>query len=65
MFADDGALLASTRSVTEHVAVSYQQVSKDFGLTDSIPKTKYMVNVRLVEETDQEPIMFDDGILKL
>ena len=35
-FIDDGA---STRSGAEHAAVSYQQVSKDFGLTVSILKT--------------------------
>ena len=33
LFADDGALLASTRSCAEHALISYQQVSKDFGLT--------------------------------
>ena len=61
LFADDGALLASTRSGAEHAVVSYQQVSKDFGLTVSIPKTKHMVTGRLLEPSDIEPIVLDGG----
>ena len=32
-------------------------MSKDFGLTVSIPKTKHMVMGRLVDESDKEPII--------
>ena len=39
--------------------ISYQQASKDFGLTVSIPKTKHMVTGRLVEPSDIEPIVLD------
>ena len=61
LFADDGALLASTRSGAECAVVNYQQVSKDFGLTVSIPKTKHMVTGRLVDESDKEPIILVGG----
>ena len=36
LFADDGALLASTTSGAETAVCAYQQVSKKFGLTVSI-----------------------------
>jgi len=39
-FADDSALLVSTRSGTEHTPVGYHQTSRDFGLTVSLLKTK-------------------------
>ncbi len=54
-FADDGALLASTRA--EKAVRVYQQTSNDFGLTVSIPKTKLMVTGRIVEE----PIAINGG----
>jgi hypothetical protein len=53
LFADYGALLASTRSGAERAALEYQKTSSDFGLTVSIPKTKHMVTGRLVEESDK------------
>ena len=61
LFADDGALLASTRSGAETAVCTYQQVSKDFGLTVSIPKIKHMVTGRSVEVCDQEPINLEGG----
>ncbi len=60
-FADDAALLASTRPGAERMALEYQQTSGDFGLTVSIPKTKHMETGRLVEESDQEPIALVGG----
>ena len=36
-FADDGAILASTRPGAEKAALVYQQTIRDFGLTVSIP----------------------------
>ena len=60
-FADDAALLSSTRSGAERAAVEYQQTSSYFGLTVSIPKTKHMVTGRLVEESDCEPIALEGG----
>ena len=41
-FADESAILASTRSGAKRAALVYQQTSRDFGLTVSIPKTKHM-----------------------
>ena len=41
-FADDAALLATTRRGAEMATMQYMQVAKDFGLTLSIAKTKTM-----------------------
>ena len=60
-FADDGALLASTRPAAEKAALMYQQTSRNFGLTVSLPKTKHMVTGRMVEEEDLAPIVLDGG----
>ena len=60
-FADDAALLPSTRAGAERIAVVYQRKSDDFGLTVSIPKTKHMAAGRLVGESDQEPIALVGG----
>ena len=51
-FADDAALLASTRAGAERMAVVYQRTSDNSGLTVSIPKTKHMAAGRLVDESD-------------
>ena len=59
LFADDGDLLASSRSGAEFTALKYQQISSAFGLTVSIPKTKEIVTRRMVEEEDQEYIALD------
>ena len=60
-FADDAALLASTRAGAERMTMVYQRTSDDFGLTVSIPKTKHMAAGRLVYESDQEPIALVGG----
>ena len=39
LFADDGALLASTREGAERATVEFQAVCQSFGLTVSIAKT--------------------------
>ena len=41
-FADDAALLATTKRGAETATSEYIFVAKDFGLTLSIPKTKVM-----------------------
>ena len=41
-FADDAALLATTRTGAERAMKEYLQVAEDYGLTVSIPKTKLM-----------------------
>ena len=61
LFADDGALLATTRSGAERAVQMYQQVSRSFGMSVSIPKTKYMVTGREVIEDDKGSIPVDGG----
>ena len=60
-FADESALLASTRAGAEKTALTYQQTNSDFGLTVSIPKTKHMVTGRLVKGEDRKPIDLEGG----
>ena len=60
-FADDGAFLASVRPAAEKIALMYQQTSRNFGLTVSLPKTKHMVTGRMVEEEDLASIVLDGG----
>ena len=61
LFADDGALLASTRPGAERAVREYQATCAAFGLTVSNPKTKHMVVGSLVEEEDREPIAVASG----
>ena len=42
-FADDMALLASTRMGAYKTTLTYMEVADDFGLTVSVPKTKLTV----------------------
>ena len=60
-FADDMALLASTRLGAEEAIRSFSSVTKAFGLTVSIPKTKLMVVGCGVLEEDVEPITIEGG----
>ena len=60
-FADDVALLATTREGTEVASKEYQSTASDFGLTVSIVKTKFMVVGCDVEECDVQPISVDGG----
>ena len=55
------ALLASTRSGAEEAIRSFSSVTKAFGLTVSIPKTKLMVVGCGVLEEDVEPITIEGG----
>ena len=60
-FADNDANLASTRPGAEMAALVYQQTTRNFGLTVSIPKTKHTVTGRLVEKEDLAPIVLEGG----
>ena len=60
-FADDGALLASSRSGAELAIRTYQKACSNFGLTVSNSKTKHMVTGRLAEDCDRESIETDGG----
>ena len=59
-FADDAALLATTRDGAVRALREYMQVAEDFGLTVSIPKTKIMAVGREVTEEDRTPLHLDD-----
>ena len=50
MFADDAALLASTREAAGIAVRVYMEVDKSFGLTLSFEKTKFMVVGYCVDE---------------
>ena len=60
-FADDIALLATTRAAAEEACREYQATARAFGLTVSIPKTKFMVVGYGVSEADLQPISVDGG----
>ena len=60
-FADDGALLASTRSDVERAVREYQIVCTEIGLTVSIPKTMQLVTGREIVGSDQSPIKVSGG----
>ena len=61
MFADDGALLTSSRAGMETAVSEYQNTCSKFGLTVSLPKTKHMVSGRQVVEEDRELIEVAGG----
>ena len=63
LFADDGALLASSRAGMELSIKEYQSTCSSFGLTVSAPKTKHMVSGRMTVESDRESISVDGGDL--
>ena len=64
-FADDSALLATTRSGAESSAIGYQQTSSEFDLKVSLPKTKQMVMGRMMEEGDQDFVALDVGVVEV
>ena len=55
-FADDAALLATTKRGAETATMEYMRVAKDFGLTLSIPKTEVMAVGREVTDEDRAPL---------
>ena len=55
-FADDAALLATTKRGAELITTEYMLVGKDFGLTLSIPKTKVMAVGREVAAENRTPL---------
>ena len=58
-FADDAALLETTRAGAERALQCYIDVAGDLGLTVSIPKTKVMACGWLVQPSDEGPIRID------
>ena len=63
-FADDIALLATTRTAAETVTREYQASAMDFGLTVSIEKTKFMAVGWGVTDSDLEPISVNGGTVE-
>ena len=63
-FADDAALLATTREGTERAMEEYLRVAEDFGLSVSIPKTKLMVTGRQVTEADRAPLHVNNTVIE-
>ncbi len=57
LFADDGALLATSRNAMERAVQEFKGVGTQFGLTVSVQKTKHMVVGRQVEDSEREPIV--------
>ena len=60
-FADDVALLASTREAAGIAVRVYMEVDKSFGLTSSFEKTKFMVVGYGVDEGDMLPLDLPGG----
>ena len=60
-FADDVALLATTRAAAERAIKTYTSVASSFGMTVSIQKTKFMVVGSGIEDEDLQPIVIEGG----
>ena len=63
-FADDAALLSTTRKGAEDAIDKYIEVVAEFGLTVSIPKTKLMVTGRQATADDRTPILVNGGTIE-
>ena len=60
-YANDAALLSTTRSGAMRAVTDYMKTSQDFGLSLSIPKTKVMAAGREVCSKDCSPIHTEHG----
>ena len=63
-FADDVALLSTTRKGAEDTIDKYIEVAAEFGLTVSIPKTKLMVTGRQATADNRIPILVNGGTIE-
>ena len=64
LFADDGVLLASSRSGAESAAEGYQETTRKFGLKVNTSKTKHMVVGRETISSDEEPLPVHGGTIE-
>ena len=64
-FADDTALLATTREGAEEALQWYVEVARDFGLTVSATKTKVMVCGRQVVPSDRVAFHIDSSYIEV
>lgn len=60
-FADDVVLMARSREAAAVALQTYVDVARDFGMTVSIQKTKFMVVGSGVTEIERAPIVVDGG----
>ena len=60
-FADDTALLATTRYRAEQATLVYADIAQTFGLTVNLVKTKLMVTGFDIGAADKEPIVVGDS----
>ena len=58
-YADDAALVALSRSAAVHALTVFCNVAKEFGLTVSLVKTKFLVAGVAVTFEDQADIIID------
>ena len=64
-YADDVVLVASSRTAAEATGRAYVDVTRAFGLTVSLPKTKFMVVGHGVTDEDKLPLALEDeGIIE-
>ena len=61
LFADDAAAVGTTRESMERAAQALEEVTSEWGLTVSVPKTKLLVADVHCEETDLQPIYTRGG----
>ena len=64
LFADDGALLATSREGAEKAAQEFQNVCKNFGLTVNISKTKHFSVGREATASDNAALPVTDGCVE-
>ena len=63
-FADDVALLATTRTAAEAAISAYSSEARKFGLTVSTPKTKFLVVGHGVQEEELLPMSINSGTIE-
>ena len=65
LFADDGAILASSRAGAERAVTEFQSVCQSFGLTVSISKTKHIAAGRETTTPDITPLQVNGGTIDI
>ena len=63
-FADDAALIATTRAGMERAIAEFISVAFAFGLTVSLIKTKFMVMGVDVQDEDIAPVVFSGSSIQ-
>ena len=63
-FADDVVLLTTTQEAAEVAINTYQSVTSPFGLTISLPRTKFMVANFDIRWEEKEPSEVEGGAIE-